>query len=169
MGISQYPRLNRTFQCVGPYFDTVVHPLPWSDFSASRCSRKPSPSSFCQQQVTPRHPGLNILSTCPRTFPSASQTQTGVSPHMSSCRLEEPNGSWVSGPSALRAVVLAGPGGVSSVRIEQEPCLSHVTWSCGQPTSDRVVICPVLCGRWDNGQSALGLVVSVSAGAACCA
>lgn len=150
-------------------FDTVVRPLPWSGFSASRYSSKPSPSSFCQQQVTPHHPGLNTPSTCPGTFPSASQMWRGASHHISSCRLEEPNGSWVSGQSALRLVVLAGPGGVLSVRTKQEPHLSHVTWSCGQSTSDLVVICPVLYGRWDSGQPALGLVGSVSAGAACCA
>lgn len=167
MGISRYPQLNRTYQCVVLSFDTVAHPLPLSGFSASRFYSKQSPSSFCQQQVTPHHPGLNTPSTCPGIFHSASQMQTGASPHMSSCHLEEPNGSWVSGPNALRAVVLAGPGGVLSVRTEQEPHLSHATWSCGQLTSDRVVICLVLYGRWDNGQPALGLVVLVSADAAC--
>lgn len=129
MGISQCPPLNRTFQYVVPSSDTVVRPLPWSGFSASKYSSKPSPSSFCQPQATSHHQGSNTPSTCPGTFPSASQTQSGASPHMSSCRLVEPNGSWVSGPSALRVVVLAGPGEASSVRTEQEPHPSHVTWS----------------------------------------
>lgn len=127
MEIFQYPQLNRTFQCVVQCFDTVVRPLPWSGYSVSKCSSKLSPSRFCLQQVTAHHPGLNTLSTCPGTFPSVSQTQEEASLHMSFCRLEEPNGPWVSGPSALRAVVLAGPGGVLSVRTEQEPHLSHVT------------------------------------------
>lgn len=88
---------------------------------------------------------------------------------MSSSHSEEPNGSWVNGPSAQRAVVPAGPGGVLSVRTEQDPCRFHATLNCGQPTSDRVVTCPVLYGRWDNGQPALGLAAPVSGSAVYCA
>lgn len=169
MGISRYPQPNRTFQCVVPSFDTVARPLPWRGFSASRYCSKPSLFSFCQQQVTPHHPGLSIPSTCPGTLPSASQTQRGASCHMPCRCLEEPNGSWVNGPSAQRAVVLAGPGEVLSVKTDPEPYRSRATLSGAQPTSGRVVICPVLYGRWVNGQPALGLAVPVSASAVCCA
>lgn len=163
MEISQCLWQSRISQCLVPCFATVALPPPWSDSSAFTHFGSPSLSSCCPLLGTPHRLGSSILSFCPGMCLLANLAQKAGFRHMLSCLLVELTGSWVSGLSAPRAVVLDGPGEAWSVEMGRDPCLTSAMPTCDRQTSGPVGICPVPCGKWGHGQHAHGLADPESA------